>query len=52
MYNNHKMISRIPMNHNKAIPYFLISIIGIVFYLVMDIISQLFPRHYGPISQA
>ncbi|MGP8025009.1 MAG: DUF998 domain-containing protein [Methanobacterium sp.] len=39
------------MNKNNASIYFLITIIGIIIYLVLDIIVQLLPPHYSPISQ-
>ncbi len=32
--------------------YFIITIIGIVLYLILDIIAQLLPPHYSPITQA
>lgn len=37
--------------HNPRI-YFITTIIGIVLYLVLDIIAQLLPPHYGVITQA
>lgn len=43
--------SRQDMLHNPR-TYFLATIIGIVLYLVLDIIAQLLPPHYSPITQA
>ncbi len=37
--------------HNSR-TYFAANIIGIVVYLVLDIIAQLLPPHYSPITQA
>ena len=37
--------------HNPS-TYFIVTIIGIVLYLVLDIIAQLLPPHYSPITQA
>lgn len=37
--------------HNPRV-YFIITIIGIVLYLVLDIIAQLLPPHYSFITQA
>ncbi|HTX61695.1 MAG TPA: DUF998 domain-containing protein [Methanobacterium sp.] len=37
---------------NDPRPYFLLTVLGIILYLVLDIIAQLLPPHYSPITQA
>ena len=40
------------MKLNNPRPYFIATILGIVLYIILDIIAQLLPPHYSVISQA
>ena len=41
-----------PQKQQRAILAFTITIVGIVVYALLNVIAQLLPPHYSPITQA